>query len=68
MHGEGDGRRYIELRDLVPHIPGDKRDNGTIDRGYNGWRCGTIRGDFAPDEWIAIALSRTRDYRTNFLL
>ena len=29
MHGEGDGRRYIELRDLVPHITGDKLDGGS---------------------------------------
>src|SRR5215475_15387966 len=28
VHGEGDGRRYIELSDLGPPIPGDKLDGG----------------------------------------
>src|SRR5262249_14413947 len=26
VHGEGDGRRQVELSDLVPHITGDKLD------------------------------------------
>src|SRR5215467_16251708 len=29
VQGEGDGRRDSELRDLVPHIPGDKREGGS---------------------------------------
>src|SRR5262249_13559217 len=29
VHGEGDGRSYIELRDLAPHITGDKLDGGS---------------------------------------
>src|SRR2546427_13289943 len=38
--------------DFSPLIP----DNSSIGRGYNGWRCRTIRGYFTPDEWITIAL------------
>jgi hypothetical protein len=32
-------------------------DDDAIGRGYNGWRCGTIRGNFAPHAWSAIALA-----------
>jgi hypothetical protein len=39
----------IDFSSLIP-------DNSPFIRGYGGWRCGTIRGYFAPNEWIAIAL------------
>jgi hypothetical protein len=38
--------------DFGPLIP----DNSPFIRGYNGWRCGMIRRNFAPNEWITIAL------------
>ena len=38
--------------DFSPLIP----DDSPIVRGYNDWRCGTIRGCFTPYERIAIAL------------
>jgi hypothetical protein len=40
--------------DFSPLIP----DNSPIVRGYNGWCRGTIRGNFAPNKRIAIALDR----------
>jgi len=33
-------------------------NDGTVGRGYNVWSCGTIRGYFTPNEWIAIPLYR----------
>ena len=39
----------IDSRPLVPN-------DGTIGRGYDGWRCGTIRRYFTPNKRIAIAL------------
>src|SRR5919197_5549706 len=34
MHGKGDRRRYIELRDLLPHIPRDELD-GRLHFGHD---------------------------------
>src|SRR5215813_14427509 len=41
----------IDFRPLIP-------DNSSVVRGYNGWRCGMLRGYFTPNKRITIALDR----------